>query len=203
MSTKPRINIVVAVTRKDAAIGNGGKLLHRISDDLKRFKEITRGHPVIMGRKTFESIGRPLPERTNIVITRNPDRLRSDLKSAERSDLGEVVVVSSLEEAIRKAGEIESQRLNLSSDPRFNLLVPEIFIIGGGEIYKQALPFTDKIYLTIVESDATGDVFFPNGASPTGTSPDWRKDFTKETFREERFDEKTGLKYTWVDLERE
>ena len=184
--------MVVAVTKKDAAIGNGGKLLHRISDDLKRFKAITKGHPVIMGRKTFESIGRPLPERTNIVITRNPDRLRSDLSADLRSDLASVTIVSSLEEAIEKAGEIESQRLNLSSDPRFNLSVPEIFVIGGGEIYKQALPFTDKLYLTIVESDAEGDVFFP----------DWRKDFTKETFREERFDEKTGLKYTWVDLER-
>ena len=68
----------------------------------------------------------------------------------------------------------------------------EIFVIGGGEIYRQALPFTDKLYLTVVESDAEGDVFFP----------DWRADFTKETFREERLDEKTGLTYTWVDLER-
>lgn len=68
----------------------------------------------------------------------------------------------------------------------------EIFIIGGGEIYAQGLPYTDKLYLTIVESDAQGDVFFP----------DWRKDFTKETFREERIDPKTGLKYTWIDLER-
>ena len=169
---KPHVNIVVAVTKKDAAIGNGGELLHHISDDLKRFKALTKGHPVVMGRKTFESIGRPLPERTNIVITRNPD-----FKSEG------VVVVSSLEDALEEAGAIDS----------------EVFIIGGGDIYKQALPYTNKIYLTIVESDAAGDVFF-------GDLPDrqasWRKDFTKETFREERVDEKTGLKYTWVDLER-
>lgn len=165
METKSKISIVVAVS-KTGAIGNGGKLLFRISDDLKRFKAITKGHPVIMGRKTFESIGNPLPERTNIVITRNPDF------KAEG-----VLVVSSLEEAIKRAGELDS----------------EIFLVGGGEIYKQGLPLANKLYLTIVDSDAAGDVFFPN----------WRKEFTKETFREERVEEKTGLKYAWVDLERE
>ncbi len=165
MQTNPKISIVVAVTSKDAAIGNGGKLLFHISDDLKRFKALTKGHPVIMGRKTFESIGRPLPDRTNFVITRNPD-FKAD----------GVIIAHSLEDAIKKAAELDS----------------EVFIIGGGEIYAQALPFADKLYLTIVDSDAQGDVFFP----------DWRKNFTKETRREERFDEKTGLKYAWVDLER-
>ena len=156
----------MAVTSKDAAVGNGGNLLFRIPDDLKRFKSLTSGHPIIMGRKTFESIGRPLPNRTNIIITRNPE-----------FKVEGCIVVSSLEEALQKGGNNE------------NL---EIFVIGGGEIYKQALPITDKLYLTIVESDKEGDVFFP----------DWRKDFTKETFREERFDQATGLKYTWLDLER-
>ena len=226
---KPKISIVVAVTKKDAAIGNGGKLLFRISDDLKRFKALTKGHPVIMGRKTFESIGRPLPERTNIVVTRNPDF------KAEG-----VTIVNSLEKAIAKASSLlkspsplakgaalggcfqkgvpESARAGVvipasnsaNNPPASERSAPfskgdfqnEIFIIGGGEIYKQGLPYTDKLYLTIVESDAEGDVFFPNRASPTGTSPDWRKDFAKEVFREERFDEKTGLHYTWIDLER-
>ena len=163
--SKPRISIVVAVTKKDAAVGNGGKLLFHISDDLKRFKAITRGHPIIWGRKTYESIGHPLPERTNIIVTRNPHF------KAEGC-----IIVPSLEEALKKAGTLDS----------------EIFIGGGGEIYAQALPYTDKLYLTIVDSAAEGDVFFP----------DWRKDFTKETFREERLDEKTGLKYVWIDLER-
>lgn len=164
--TKPTISIVVAVTRTDAAVGKGGKLLFHISDDLKRFKALTLGHPVIMGRKTFESMGKLLPGRTNIVITRNPDY-------GTRGGL----IAASLEDAVKKGSEIDN----------------EIFVIGGGEIYKQALPITDKLYLTVVESSATGDVFFP----------DWRKDFSKETFREERFDEKTGLKYSWVDMIRE
>jgi dihydrofolate reductase len=165
LKNNPKISIVVAVTKKDAAIGNGGELLHHISDDLKRFKNLTMGHPLIFGRKTFESIGRPLPGRTNIIITRNPD-----------FEAPGCIVVPSLEKAIEEAGKIDN----------------EIFIGGGGEIYKQALPITDKLYLTIVESDAEGNIFFP----------DWRKDFAKENFREERVDEKTGLKYTWVDLER-
>ena len=118
-----------------------------------------------MGRKTFESIGKPLPLRTNIIVTRN-----QDFKSEG------CVVTSSLEEAIKKGGEIDS----------------EVFIGGGGEIYKQALPLAHKLYLTLVESGVEGDIFFP----------DWQNDFKKETFREERFDERTGLKYTWLDLER-
>ena len=181
MQTKLKVSIVVAVTRKDAAIGNGGKLLVHISDDLKRFKEITKGHPIIMGRKTFESIGRPLPDRTNFVITRTPD-----------FKVANIITVHSLEDAIKKAGEVLDGHHPASRLQDGAHQAKEIFIIGGGDIYAQALPFTDKLYLTIVESDLEGDVFFP----------DWRKDFTKETFREERFDEKTGLKYTWVDLER-
>ncbi|OHA90569.1 MAG: hypothetical protein A2832_01070 [Candidatus Zambryskibacteria bacterium RIFCSPHIGHO2_01_FULL_44_22b] len=161
----PHVNIIVSVVQKNNAIGNEDKLLERISDDLKRFKALTMGHPIIIGRKTFESIGKPLSGRTNIVITRNPDF------KAEGC-----MVVSSLDEAINKAGNLDK----------------EVFVIGGGEIYKQALPRTDKLYLTLIESDAEGNVFFP----------DWRNDFKKETFREERFDEKTGLKYTWIDLER-
>ena len=162
---KPKISIVVAVTKRNAAIGNGGKLLVHISDDLKRFRSITTGHPLIMGRKTFEGIGKPLPNRTNIIITRNPDFTHPDC-----------IVVHSLEQAIEKASEIDG----------------EIFIGGGGDIYKQALPFTNKLYLTLVDTDLQGDVFFP----------DWRNDFKKETYREERIDPTTQLHYTWLDLER-
>ena len=162
----PHINIIVSVTHKNFAIGkNSEELLFRISDDLKRFKALTMGHPILMGRKTCESIGHPLPGRTNIVITRNPEFKAEGCLTA-----------NSLEEGLRKARELDN----------------EIFVIGGGEIYKQAFPYARKLYLTIVESDADGEVFFP----------DWRNDFKKETFREERLDEKSGLKYTWVDLER-
>ena len=161
------ISIIAAVGRNNRAIGKAGALLWRISDDLKRFKRLTLGHPVIMGRKTFESIGKALPDRTNIVITRHSD-FRAD----------GVVVARSLEEAIEIASKQEEK---------------EIFIIGGGEIYQQALPLCRKLLLTEVESDAEGDVFFP----------DYRAaGFTREVSREARTDEKTGLRYAWVDLER-
>src|SRR3989338_2919496 len=98
---KPKISIVVAVTRKDAAIGNGGKLLFRISDDLKRFKALTAGHPVIMGRKTFESIGKALPGRANIVVSRSARYgVANPLLQLERYKSPNVFVVGSLEEAI-------------------------------------------------------------------------------------------------------
>ena len=169
--TKPKISIVVAITKKNGCIGNGAHLLFRISDDLKRFKQITSGHAVILGRKTYQSIGKALPNRSNFVVTRN--------KSFTAPD---AFVVLNIEEAIEKAWGIETK--NNPNDP-------EIFLIGGGEIYAQGLPFTQKLYLTLVESDASGDVFFP-----------LYPEFTKETFREDKIDEKTGLKYKWLDLAR-
>lgn len=168
---EPNLSIVVAITKNNAAIGNGGQLLVRISDDLKRFKAITLGHAVITGRKTYESIGRLLPERENFIVTRNPD-----LK------IPGAVMCPNLDEAIDKAWAHELQSPNTNK---------EIFLIGGGEIYAQGLSRVNKIYLTVVESDLKGDVFFPDYS-----------DFKKETFREDRFDEKTGLKYSWIDLER-
>ncbi len=156
---------MVGIIEKTRAIGLGSELLVRISDDMKRFKALTTGHTVIMGRKTYESISRPLPNRTNIVITRN-----ADFKAEG------VIVCPSLEAAIEKGRQIEKE---------------EIIIMGGGEIYKQALPFTDKIYLTLFKIEKEGDVFFPDYS-----------EFTKEMFREERFDEKTGIHYTWVNLEK-
>nr|AIA19075.1 Dihydrofolate reductase [uncultured bacterium] len=131
----PKISMIAAIQKKDRGIGNDNKLLFAIKEDLQRFKALTTGHPIVMGRKTFESIGRPLPNRTNIVITRNTDFVAEGC-----------VVVSSLDEAIGKAKEVEQI---------------EIFIIGGGEIYKQALPFTDRLYITEVEGEEEATVFFP------------------------------------------
>ena len=168
-----RINIIAAIGKNNRAIGKAGALLWRIGDDLKRFKTLTTGHTVIMGRKTFDSIGKPLPNRTNIVITRN-----SNFKPDG------VVVAKSLEEAIRLA-----QTLAHGNNKN-----QEIFIIGGGEIYAQAIPLCEKLLLTEVESDAEGDAFFPDYAAAG---------FTREVSREERIDEKTGLRYAWVDLERQ
>lgn len=126
------ISIIVAVAQ-NGVIGGGNQLLWHISEDLQRFKRITSGHPVIMGRKTFESLGRPLPNRHNVIITRQKDYQPEG-----------VTVVGSLEEAIALFPAEE-----------------EVFITGGGEIYRQALPLTDKVYLTVVCRDYEGDTHFP------------------------------------------
>jgi dihydrofolate reductase len=158
------ISIIVAIQAKDRGIGSKNGLIFRISDDLKRFRALTTGHPIIMGRKTFESIGKPLPNRTNIVISRN-----TDLK------MEGVTFCKTLEEAIEKAREIDEN----------------IFVIGGGEIFKQALPFTDRIEMTVVESDSPADVFFPDYS-----------EFSKIISEEKHIDEKTSLKYSWITLSR-
>lgn len=126
------INIIVAHSR-NGAIGKDNQLLWKLKDDMKFFKETTSGHTVIMGRKTFESIGKALPNRTNIVITRQKGFSANDC-----------IVVSSLEEAIKKV--YRNQK---------------IFIIGGGEIYKQAVKLADRIYATQVDCDLNGDTYFP------------------------------------------
>lgn len=175
MDKKPRISIVVAIARQFSALNAGGHamgvkndLLWRISDDLKRFKKITLGHPIIMGRKTYESIGRPLPGRMNIVITR-----QSDYAVPEG-----VRVVSSVDEAIELAS------LN---DPL------EIFVIGGGEVFRQVMDRVDRLYLTLVkdpEADSKADVFFPP-----------YPEFTKVLEKENR--QSDGFRYEWITLERE
>jgi dihydrofolate reductase len=132
--SKPIISLICAIS-ENRAIGKDNKLLWRIPEDLKRFKNITKGHTVIMGRKTFFSIGRPLPERNNIIITSNPE-----LK------LKNCIMAKSVEDALKKAGEIEKK---------------EIFIIGGGQVYAQTISLADKLYLTIVEKICEADAFFP------------------------------------------
>ena len=130
------ISIIAALDEK-RGIGKNEQLPWHIPKDLKRFKELTTGHTVIMGRKTFESIGKALPNRINIVITQNP-----------KFDAQDAIMVHSLEEAIEKAQERGGNE--------------EIFIIGGGEIYKQAIKKADKLYLTLVKGDFNCDTFFPD-----------------------------------------
>ena len=130
------ISIIVAIA-ENRAIGKDNQLLWRLSTDLKQFKTLTSGHAIIMGRKTFESIGKPLPNRTNIVITR----------SDKVSDDASVLVADSIDKAIELAKQAEG--------------ADEIFIVGGGNIYEQALNITDKIYLTEVKVSIEGDTFFP------------------------------------------
>ena len=178
------ISAIVAIGH-NRVIGKGNTLLWHIPDDLKRYKQLTMGHPVVMGRKTFESIlqilGKPLPGRINIVITRDPSALaRFDLDTKfdvnSQTNNTQVLIVGSLEEGLEKAREIDQD---------------EIFIGGGSQIYEQALPMVDKLYVTLIDDEKEGDAYFPA----------YENDFPKMTFHEDREHEK--LKYKWVDLERE
>lgn len=130
----PRLTLIVAVA-ENGVIGREGGLPWKLSEDLKRFKQRTLGRPVVMGRKTWESIGRPLPGRHNIVITRRADY---------RIPHSEVTVVGDLDAAIRAAGAVE-----------------EIMIIGGAEIYALSLPRASCIELTRVHAQIEGDTHFP------------------------------------------
>ena len=132
---------MIAAIGLDGELGLGNKLIWRIPADLKRFKEITTGHHILLGRKTFESIGRPLPRRTSIVMTRSsPGALRSQL------DLTGCLVVGSAEEAITAAQ---------SAGER------ELIVCGGAEIYRIFLPLATRLYLTRVQARAEADVYFP------------------------------------------
>jgi dihydrofolate reductase len=127
------ISIVVAVADNNV-IGKDNQLIWHLPADLRYFKQKTLGHPMIMGRKTFESIGKPLPGRTTIIVTRQ-----------EGYTVEGCLVAHSVQEAIQKAKELDEQ----------------VSIIGGAEIYKQALPHVDVIYLTRVHHTFDGDTFFP------------------------------------------
>lgn len=172
---------MVAALGNNRVLGQNNELLWHIPDDLKRFKTLTLGHPVIMGRKTFESIvaviGKPLPGRTNVVISRDPDYKGPSFveKTVDKSGWAPVLVYTSLDEAIAAASEIDTD---------------QIFVIGGGQIYKAALPRTDTLYLTLINDTKDGDVYFPA----------YETEFTNKTFEEQRA--WNGLAYTWVDLKR-
>jgi dihydrofolate reductase len=125
------ISIIVAMS-SNRVIGLNNALPWRLSADLKRFKQLTMGHCLIMGRKTFESIGRPLPGRTMIVVTHQKDYEREGVQ-----------VVRSLDEALAKATD------------------DEVFIGGGAEIYRQTIDRADRLYLTVIQKEFAGDAFFP------------------------------------------
>lgn len=156
----PKISIIAAIG-ENRELGRNNKLLWHIPEDLKRFKKITQDHPVIMGRKTFESIGKALPKRLNIIITRDSSY---SVKNA--------IVCDSLEEGIKAAKAKETS---------------EIFIIGGGSIYKQAISHADKLYLTIIEGKYKADTYFPDYS-----------DFKTVVF--EKSGESGGYKYKFLEL---
>lgn len=157
------LSIIVAMA-KNRAIGRDNKLLWHISADLRRFKAITSGHTIIMGRRTYESLGRPLPNRRNIVVSRNPNFVAPGC-----------IVVASLSAAF---GLCEAD--------------DEVFVIGGGQLYEQALPFAQRLYITQVHADFEGDTFFP-----AIDKHQWRT-----VASEEAESESDGLDYTFIDLER-
>ncbi|HDP54948.1 MAG TPA: dihydrofolate reductase [Bacteroidetes bacterium] len=158
------ISIIVAIA-ENGVIGNNNQLIWHIPGDLKRFKALTMGHHIVMGRKTWESIGRPLPGRKSIIVSRN----RSfRVEGAE--------VVHSLNDAIKTA----------SGDD-------EIFIIGGGELYRQALPIANRLYLTKVHKCFEGDVSFPEI-----NMADWTEMYSEKG----KPTETDGLEYTYFNLER-
>jgi dihydrofolate reductase len=160
------LSLIVAMTRT-GVIGKDGQLPWRLSADLKRFKSLTMGHSLIMGRKTYDSLGRPLPGRTSIVITR---QMALPLPA-------EVLVVHGLAEALHHIGHDDSP-----------------FVIGGGEIFAQALPLAERMFVTWVESEIDGDTLFP-----AWKPREWR------LAQEERHsaDEKNQYDYTFATYYRE
>ncbi|RDB07290.1 dihydrofolate reductase [Runella aurantiaca] len=126
------ISLIVAAAQ-NGVIGRDNQLIWHLPDDLKQFKRLTTGHPIIMGRKTFDSIGKPLPNRTSIVITRNREW-----------QFEGVIIVNSVNEAIEAARQTGTD---------------EAFVIGGAEVYKMTLPVANKIYLTEVKAEFEGDAY--------------------------------------------
>ena len=160
--THPALCLIAAVAR-NGAIGKNNQLLVHLPGDLPRFKKLTLGCPVIMGRKTWDSIGRPLPQRRNIVITRNT------LWQADGAEAAASVAAA----LASVAGE------------------PKAFVIGGAQIYAQALPLADELLLTEIDADFEGDVFFP----------EWDRAGFKQTSREDHSTPQ-GLRYSYVHYNR-
>jgi dihydrofolate reductase len=164
--TKNNMTItIIAAIANNNALGKDNQLIWHLSADLKRFKKLTTGHHIIMGRKTFESIGKPLPNRTSIIITRNKDYQQEGC-----------LVANSLEDAIKMVNNDEFP-----------------YIIGGAQIYKEAIKVADKLDITFVHHDFEADVFFPEIDLKI-----W-KEISREIFEP---DEKNKFKYSFVSFER-
>ncbi len=164
MNQPPCISIIAAMAR-NRTIGRENKLPWRLPADLQHFKRLTMGKPMIMGRKTWESLPGLLPGRLHIVVTRNPDHEAPGAKLAH-----------SLEDAIQQAGD-----------------APEIMIVGGANLYVQALPLAQRIYLTEIDLDVEGDAWFPKF-----DAAQWR-----ETAREEhKADRMNPVDYRFIILEK-
>lgn len=161
---KPRISIIAALA-SNRAIGKNNGLLWNIPEDMKHFRELTTNHTVIMGQKTYESIGRLLPNRINIVVTFDHGFVLPESG----------IVCYSLDEALEIAQAQEKE---------------EVFIIGGASVYKQMLPYTERLYLTLVKGNFDGDVFFPS----------YEETFQKTIEKRESGDDR--YRYTFITLEK-
>lgn len=131
------ISLIVAIARNGVIGKSNGEMSWHVSEEFKHFKNTTKGFPVIMGRKTFETLGKPLKDRLNVVLTKNPDF---------KTDFDEVIIFSSLDDALQFCR---------------NNNYEKVFIIGGAEIYKLALPIVDEMIISIMKFEAEGDVYFP------------------------------------------
>lgn len=158
---------IIAAVAKNGAIGKDNKLLWHIPEDLKRFKRITTGGKLLMGRKTFESLPGVLPDREHIVVTNNADFGRENTK---------IISASALRPLLEQYAD--------------TACTEEVFVIGGESVYTQALPYCEKIYLTIVEKSFEADTFFPAIG----------KDWTVAEQSELQTDEKSGLQFYYQTL---
>ena len=159
----PEICIIAALASENRVIGVRGQIPWHISADLKRFKALTTPHPIVMGRKTFESIRKPLPNRVNIVVSKTGLFEGQTLRT-----------VRTFEEGLMIGRILDKER---------------VFVIGGGEIYRQAIQGADRLFLTLVEGDFEGDTFFPDYS-----------DFGNVISEEPG--EENGIRYRFVELER-
>lgn len=198
------ISLIVAMSQ-NRVIGKENGMPWHIPGELARFKKITSGHPIIMGRKTFESIGRVLPNRLNIVITRDtqafltshPELVSVSRKIDSGSEAGmtDFAVCHSLDEALQQAEKYyvagrKYQEKIQNTKYEIHNNEDKVFIIGGGEIFKQAIPIADKLYLTLIHKDIEGDTYFPDYSM-----------FSKELSREDH--EHDGFRYSFLELVKE
>jgi dihydrofolate reductase len=176
MKNECLVSIIVAMDEK-RGIGRGNDLLFRIKGDARRLREKTMGHALVMGRNTFVSLGRKLPNRSHIVVTRDASKL-------EELHYKPDAVAGSVEEGIEIGMKMENERLGVND-------AGEVFVFGGGQIYKDALEkgLVDRLYLTKVAGDYGADTFFPE-----------YPEFRKVIFEEEH--EEGGYKYSFLDLEK-
>ena len=188
-----KISLIVAMT-SDRVIGKDGGLPWRLPADLKYFRDTTLGHVVVMGRKTYESVGKPLPGRTNIVVTRAPHFAAPGCHVVPSPTEALRVARRCLQEAAaagteRGAAATRDCCLQATGDSA----IQEIMILGGAEIYRAFLPRADRLYMTLVHADVAGDTYFPEF--------DWN-DWREAKRSEHSADARNPYAYTFVVLER-